>query len=103
MIDSVTSFTLLYSDMLEKKQAALSLFDLISKWGITAVLTAEDVSPSEGTIVASLEFEVDGIILLYHVKQKGHRVRALEILKMRGTQHSENTLEIDITDHGIKI
>ncbi len=102
-IDSISSFTLLYADTLEKKQAALALFELISKWDITAVLTSEDITPDEDTIIASLEFEVDGIILLYHLKKKGRRIRAIEILKMRGTHHSERTLQLSITPNGVKI
>lgn len=103
VIDSITSFTLLYTNELSKKQAALQLFDLIGKWGLTAMLTSQDESPSEGTIIAALEFEVDGIIFMYHVKKKATRVRALEILKMRGTRHSESTMHLDITSTGIKI
>jgi circadian clock protein KaiC len=103
VIDSITSFSLLYKDMLAKKQAALALFELIAKWGITAVLTAEDESAFEGNIISSLEFEVDGIILLYHVRKKGKRVRALEVIKMRGTRHSESTVQLDITKNGIQI
>jgi KaiC/GvpD/RAD55 family RecA-like ATPase len=52
---------------------------------------------------SSLEFEADSIILLYHVKQKGQRVRALEILKMRGTKHSNKTIELEISSHGLEV
>ena len=103
VIDSISSFTLLYTEELAKKQAALQLFELISKWGLTAMLTSQDESPYEGTIIAALEFEVDGIILMYHVKKKATRVRALEILKMRGTRHSEATMHLEITSKGIRI
>lgn len=103
VIDSISSFVLLYEDELAKKQAALGLFDLISKWDLTAVITSEANSPNKGTIIAALEFEADGIILLYHVKQRGKRIRALEIIKMRGTHHSESTMLMEITQQGIKI
>lgn len=103
VIDSITSFTLLYAEELVKKQAALQLFDMIAKWGLTALLTSQDESPYDNTIIAALEFEVDGIILLYHVKKKASRVRAIEILKMRGTHHSEETIAMSITSDGIKV
>ena len=103
VIDSITSFALLYQDELTQKEAALSLFELINKWGCTAILTSQDTSRSEGTISAALEFEVDGIILLYHRKQKGRRKRAMEILKMRGTKIPDETFAMDITTDGIKI
>ncbi len=103
VIDSISSFTLLYTEEFAKKQAALQLFELISKWGLTALLTSQDESPYEGTIIAALEFEVDGIILMYHVKKKATRVRAIEILKMRGTRHSESTMMAEISQEGIKV
>ena len=103
VIDSITSFALLYEDELTKKEASLALFELIESWGCTALLTSQDISPEEETIVAATEFEVDGIILLYHLKRKGVRTRALEVLKMRGTKIPEKTFELEITAKGIDI
>ncbi len=103
VIDSITSFALLYQDELTKKEAALSLFELINKWGCTALLTSQDTSREQGTISAALEFEVDGIIILYHQKQKGRRKRALEILKMRATKIPDETVAMDITLEGVKL
>jgi len=103
VIDSITSFSLLYQDELTKKEASLALFELIDKWNCTAILTSQDQNPDETIISAAIEFEVDSIILLYHVKQKGIRTRAIEILKMRGTDHPDKTMVMDITNNGIKI
>jgi circadian clock protein KaiC len=103
VIDSITSFTLLYKDALSKKEAALTLFELIAKWGVTCLMTSEEESPYEQTMVASLEFEVDGIILMYHKKVGSKRIRALEVLKMRGTNHSQATMGMEITKEGTKI
>ena len=103
VIDSISSFALLYKDLLGKKEAALELFYLVSKWGVTCLLTSEEESAYEKTMAASLEFEVDSIIIMYHAKVKGRRIRALEILKMRGTDHSPDTVEVDITKRGVEI
>lgn len=103
VIDSITSFSLLYRDELAKKEAALELFSLIDKWNCTALLTAQDETQEEHIISAALEFEVDGIILLYHVKKEGIRRRAIEILKMRGTKIPEKTMAFDIMNKGIKV
>lgn len=104
-IDSITSFSLLYEDELTKKEAALSLFDLINKWGCTAVMTSQQ--EREGApgaeISAALEFEVDSIIILYHSKMDGYRRRAMEILKMRGTKIPEKTYQLVIDSKGLKI
>jgi len=103
VIDSITSFSLLYEDELTKKEAALALFELIDKWKCIGILTSEDESSDGHTVTAAMEFEVDGIVLIYHVKNKGIRHRALEILKMRGTKIPEKTIAMEITAKGIKI
>ena len=104
VIDSVTSFSLLYENELSRKQASLALFQLINKWKCTAILTSQDISREEHLISAAAEFEVDSIILVYHVKRKGERIRALEILKMRGTDYIEKTVFMDIINKkGIEI
>jgi len=102
VIDSITSFALLYKDELAKKEAALSLFELIRAWNCTALLT-EETSDFGKTDKGGLEFEVDSIIILYHKREEGMRKRAIEILKMRGTTHIGKTLLLDITNKGIII
>jgi len=103
VIDSVTSFALLYKDELTKKEAALSLFELINQWDMTAILTSQDTSTEQDTISAALEFEADGIIILYHVKIGATRKRAIEILKMRGTKIPDKTFAFEISDKGITV
>lgn len=96
VIDSITSFSLLYKDELERKEAGLALFELINKWGCTAMLTSQAEGKRYELESSTLEFEADNIILLYHFKQKGERIRAIEILKMRGTKHTDKTMKIEI-------
>ncbi len=104
VIDSITSLYLLYEDELTKKEAALSLFDLINKWNCTAILTSQaKASDNQALLEAGLEFEVDSIILLYHAKQKGERIRAIEILKMRATKIPSKTFGIDIKEKGLVV
>ena len=102
VIDSITSFTLLYENELSRKEAALSLFGLIRNWDCTALLT-EEITDFEKDEKGGLQFEVDSIILLYHGKEKGIRKRAIEILKQRGTTHAGKTLEIEVTSKGLVV
>jgi len=104
VIDSITSFSLLYNDELTKKEAALALFDLINKWNCTAVLTSQARSADHQLVMdTALEFEVDSILIMYHSKKKGERIRALEILKMRGTKIPTKTYGVNIGEKGIYI
>ncbi|MEK6885115.1 MAG: ATPase domain-containing protein, partial [Nanoarchaeota archaeon] len=104
VIDSITSFSLLYSDELTKKEAALALFDLINKWNCTAVLTSQAKATDHQIYMdAALDFEVDSILILYHTKKEGERIRAFEILKMRGTNIPTKTYGVNIAKNGLKI
>ena len=104
VIDSLTSFALLFEDELEKREAALALFDMIRKWSCTSLLTLEE-EPEEKEKTASkpLEFESDSIILLYFKREGEQRKRYLEILKMRGTKHSKKVYEFVIIANGLSI
>ncbi len=104
VIDSITSFALLFDDDLKKREAALSLFNMLRKWDCTSLLTYEE-TPFRDEKVASktLEFESDSIIILYFLREKGERKRFIEILKMRGTNHSQRIYSFEIGKGGIKV
>ncbi len=101
VIDSITSFALLFQDELTQKESSLALFELINRWGCSAVLTSQAIQLAPEDLTAQLQFEVDSIIILYHFKKKGVRMRAIEILKMRGTKTPEKTMKLDIGTKGI--
>jgi circadian clock protein KaiC len=103
VIDSITSFTLLFDTDLEKRGAALGLFDVIRKWGCTTLLIVQhDPLKEEKADISLLEYEVDGIILLYFKKGEGKRERSIEVVKMRGTYHSTKIHIFEIKN-GIQI
>ncbi|MCC7570250.1 hypothetical protein KO465_02805 [Candidatus Micrarchaeota archaeon] len=49
------------------------------------------------------QFMADGIINVYNLVRQEKRIRALEILKMRGTQHEKNLVPFRITTNGIQV
>jgi len=103
IIDSVTSFALMFDNELERREASLSLFNLIKKWNCTSILTLEEDPDNKTGASTNVEFEVDTIILIYFIRCRGKRHRFVEILKMRGTKHSTDLYEFDITDKGIAL
>jgi circadian clock protein KaiC len=103
VIDSITSFSLLFEDELAKRQAILGLFDIIRKWNCTTLLTVQhNPSDTDNRGISSAEFEADSITLLYFVKIKSTRKRFIEVLKMRGTDHSKDIHSFSIKK-GIEI
>jgi len=104
VIDSVTSFALLFEDELQKREAALSLFDIIRRWKCTSILTLQEnpLDRSDGAST-SLEFEADSIILIYFIREKKERQRFIEVLKMRGTKHSATVHSLKFSDKGLYV
>ncbi|MDP2749948.1 MAG: ATPase domain-containing protein [Nanoarchaeota archaeon] len=100
-IDSITAFTLLHRNELATRESLLKLFDLINKWGCTTIATAEQESDPEKHKPSVIEFEADGVILLYNFRKKDIRQRVAEILKMRGTKFTQKIFPIKITKEGI--
>ena len=49
------------------------------------------------------QFISDGIINVYNLIRQEKRVRALEVLKMRGTEHDKNLVPFKITSSGIQV
>ncbi len=103
VIDSITSFALLFQEEHSKREAALSLFNMISTWNCTSILTLEEEPTAKKGSSKPLEFEADSIILLYYIQEKGQRKRYVEVLKMRGTKHSKKMHPFEINDAGISI
>jgi len=52
---------------------------------------------------SSLEFEADSIILIYYIRKGKRRERFIEILKMRGTKHSNEIHALDIDGGGFSV
>ncbi len=104
VIDSITSFELLFEKELEKRESALALFDMLSKWDCTSLLTYEGAPSAERKETSRiLDFESDSIILLYFIRGKKQRNRFLEVLKMRRTDHSLHLYPFSIENSGILV
>lgn len=104
VIDSITSFTLLYEKEVERRQAVMGFFDIIRKWNCTSLLIVQEHSSTRkerGT--SHEELEADSIMLLYYANINNERKRFLEILKMRGTNHAKDLKEFTISDKGVQI
>lgn len=102
VIDSVTYFSLLFRERIEKRDAALALLKIVESWNCTTLLTLEGKTSKEEKLEnKTSEFESDSIILLYFAREKNERERFLEILKMKGTNHSREIYKFQISKVGI--
>lgn len=103
VIDSLTAFTLLHENELTKRKVSLQLFDAVHKWGCTALMISEQEPDPEKHKSNVMEFEADGVILLYNVRKGDIRERSLEIFKMRAVRHAAKIFPMKIDDKGIII
>ena len=106
VIDSITSFELLFEEEIKKRGAALKLFGMLRKWDVTSFLTYEgDPFREKQTSSRALEFESDSIILIYFIRPKGkkQRQRFMEVLKMRGSEHATEIYPLTISKNGVVV
>jgi circadian clock protein KaiC len=104
VVDSVISFEMQGKDDYERRKMLMDLVSWFKKKGCTVMMTMDtdpgkELEPKFGIA----ESATDAIIVLYHPKDKGKRIRQLEILKMRETCHTDNFLDFSIGDKGLKI
>jgi len=100
IIDSLSSFSLLFQNLQERRQNISTLFDMLKKWDCTVLVTFQaDSKNKQADSIA--EIQADSSILFSSEKLKGKRQKTLEVLKMRGTDHSENTHAFDFSKKGI--
>jgi circadian clock protein KaiC len=98
-IDTLSSFVLLYEDELERREGVLSLFKMFRNWGCTCVATLDQETEKN----ESVEFESDSLIKLYSLRIGEIRKRFLEIVKMRGSKHSDKLFSLKIDSKGVSI
>ncbi len=104
VIDSLTMVRLSFSKEIEYRQTLFEFFSLLRNMDCTSLATLEATTSKKEEIVYDIEhFVMDGIINLYNLDRGDRRIRALEIFKMRGTDHSRDLVPFKVTPSGIKV
>ena len=104
VIDSLSLIKLILSDKLTYRRSILSLISNLRRLGVTTFVNAEIPSSERVGLKFSQEFFIfDGIIMLYQSGQEDKRVLTMEIVKMRGSNHSWALSPYDITPQGFKV
>ena len=104
-IDSINLFLMLFKDYEERRKALLTLTDMLSNLGCTAMLTTEVKEGSDDLSWYGFEeFVVDGVITLANnISFDKYYKNAISIRKMRGTPHKKSHVEYKITNKGIVV
>jgi circadian clock protein KaiC len=109
VIDSIMPVALYFKDEDERKKGFLKLIDNIRKWDTTTLIVSEDTHATAlGTLPETkygIETYTDGWVHIYSTfdPKKRERTKAIEILKMKGINHSKKIHSTKINDEGFKV
>jgi len=80
------------------------LFSFFEETGATSFLITEtDQMPTRFSDTGIEEFLADGIVVLYNIQRRDKREGALEVFKMRYSNHEKKIFAMEIGNDGIKI
>lgn len=104
VVDSVNLLTMLVKSDDERRIALAGLVNSLSSLGCTVILTSET---EEGSMKLSRygieEFIVDGVVVLYLIRQGSTFVPGIAVRKMRGSNHDKEIRLFKITDKGAQV
>ncbi len=104
VVDSISLLKLMLGDLFIYRKSMVSLADNLKRIGVTGFLTLELTSMNRKDIAFSPEFFIfDGTIAMYQNLEDNKRVFAMEILKMRGSNHSLSLAPYEVTGKGFKV
>lgn len=103
-IDSLSALSIAFDREETYRRYIRELFEALEQsHAVTFVLSETEQNPRIYSRSGVEEFLADGVIVLYNLSRKEKRVNALEILKLRGTQHRKGLVYYKITPTGIEI
>ncbi|MDE1726745.1 MAG: recombinase RecA [Thaumarchaeota archaeon] len=100
VIDSLTVLGMQYTNSFYTRRGLQGMVHTLEDQQCTSLLVSEenktDKTPFEWHVVS-------GIVLLHHVRKEDTMERAIQVIKMRGTKHSEQIFPIKLTESGLQI
>ncbi|VVC02923.1 Circadian clock protein kinase KaiC [Candidatus Bilamarchaeum dharawalense] len=103
VIDSITAYEMLFEKRYRANESILNLFEMLRSWKATTLVTSESpVAPNED-YRGRTGFLSDGIIHMYNLRLGQHRLRALEVIKMRDTTHTDQVRMFKLGKNGVEI
>jgi KaiC/GvpD/RAD55 family RecA-like ATPase len=105
VVDSITALESAFNGKAESYRIYIEqLFKLFEETGATTFLITEtEDAPVRYSRTGVEEFLADGVVVLYNTKVGGTRVRAIELLKLRGAKHINRIVPLHITEKGVEV
>lgn len=105
VFDSITPIAMQF-DGDERRRELLKLVNVIRRWGVTAMISAEEMVPPDPNLPRTnvgIEGLTDGFIHLGLSRDGPRRTRTLEVVKMRGSIHEHEIRPFVIGSTGIQL
>ena len=107
VVDSMTSLALLYDTEKRRRQELLRIIGKLRKWNCTTLLLSESApemsTPDSLRTRFGIEALADGLIYLYNIRKGNTRIRALEVIKLRGTAFEQKICPVRFRPNGIVV
>ena len=105
MLDSISALAAGFTSGSDTYRVYIEqLFRYFEKLGVTSFMISEtEDAPKKLSDSGVEEFLADGVIVMYYLKHGNIRERAIEVLKLRGSKHTEKIVAIEITENGMVI
>jgi KaiC/GvpD/RAD55 family RecA-like ATPase len=100
VIDPITPLAMLHSDEQKRRQELMKLVNTLRSWGTTTLLVAESEDEKDIAGIGQLS---DGIIKLRNIEKDSYKIRAVDVVKMRGVEHAQRICPFKITNSGIEV
>ncbi len=105
LVDSLRDLEIATPDKVRYRDYVYSLVEDFKRHGITSFITNE-IAELFGDFQLSdhgISFIADNVILLRYVELEGRVTRALNVLKVRGSNHDKNIWEFNISEDGLQL
>ena len=105
VLDSVSLMRLFIREPFEYRSVSMDLVAVLRRLGITSIITTEIETPEKSRLLFQPEFFIyDGLIIMYTSGSMGElSTLTLEVVKMRGSNHSRATVPYEISPNGIEL
>ncbi|HUV81510.1 MAG TPA: ATPase domain-containing protein [archaeon] len=102
VIDSVSAVNLCSEDMKQNDRELNRFIRNLMKLGCTTVLISELTNPN--SYIAE-QFAAHGVFFLHHFLDNNTKsmIRAIQVVKMRGTKHDSNMKKLAFSDDGLTV
>ena len=104
VVDSISALGLHVKDDSELRKMIFDLSMILRKLNCTSVIVSEIVPGSTGISRYGVEeFVADSVVVLYYERLQSAFSRAVQVWKVRGSQHSEKLHPYRISNKGIEV